>query len=72
MSKLIGSAATLEGLAELICKCWYWEAVTFAPITGLDKGQSWTVCNAQGLVPFLYVRFKRGRYRLEADPEVVK
>jgi len=60
--RLQGSASTLQALADLIRKRWYWETVR---IESTDDPAVFTVSHHKGIAEGLRVVFKRGRYRLE-------
>lgn len=56
-TKLIGSAATLDALIDLIMKRWCWSSVSID-----DSG---AVVGPKGLIDGLRVVKSRGRFRLE-------
>lgn len=62
MSRLIGSAKSLELLLELMKSRMYWSTVNVVPVTG---GDGYHVANSKGIVDGYRVRLVGKRWRLE-------
>lgn len=61
--KLVGSTGSLESLAELIRKNWYWSVCEFDPT---DDPKVWSVRSGNGPSATTRVRLAGKRYRFES------
>ena len=61
---LIGSASTLEDLADMLKARWFRSVVEFIPVS--DRPRIWAVNSGKGRISTLRVVRKGARYRLES------
>jgi hypothetical protein len=59
--RLLASAGTFSGIAELVARFYGGEPKAFEPTSG-----GWRVIGARGAIPSVRVTRSKGRYRFEA------
>lgn len=61
-NKLLASSGDLQQLKELIKRFYFGTEINLI----CNKGDSWSVCNSQGVIEGVQVVIKNRRYRFEA------